>query len=144
MSRIERFLIKFFISATIFFIIWIFVGIYYQNLVLFVSKPFLILMGYERYLPALRLGNAYLGNFNLVPFLALVVSIDADLRNRIKLLLFGFLIMLFIHSLDLIAHFPAYFQHSELAILIVYSLPILNVGFPFLLWIIWFFSSQPR
>ena len=144
MNKIERFLIKFFISATILFIIWIFVGIYYQNLVLFVSKPFLILMGYERYLPALRLGNAYLGNFNLVPFLALVVSIDADLRNRIKLLLFGFLIMLFIHSLDLIAHFPAYFQHSEFAILIVYSLPLLNFGFPFLLWIIRFFSSQSR
>ena len=144
-NRTIKFLIKFLISATLIYIVWIWIGVYYQNLVLSLSKPILLLMGYsELQISALRLSNAYLVNFNLVPFLALVASLDIEMRRRIKLLIIGFLIMLIIHSTDLIAHFPAFFNFSEIAIIVVYSLPILNFGFPFLLWALWMIEFRGR
>lgn len=144
-NRIFKFLIKFFIFATLIFVLWIWIGVYYQNLVLAISRPILLLMGYsELQISALRLSDAYLVNFNLVPFLALIASLDIEMKRRIKLFIIGFIIMLFIHSMDLIAHFPAFFNLSEIAIIIVYSLPILNFGFPFLIWVLWMIEPERR
>jgi len=137
MVKFKMFFLKFLTLSTLILVIWIYVGRFYQDLVLVFSKPILILMGYERFIPALRLGDAYLVNFNLVPFFALILSIDLEIRKRLKLTIFGFILLFFIHCLDLIAHFPAVFNRSEFALAVVVSLPILNFGVPFLIWMMW-------
>ena len=131
-------------QVTFILLIWIYIGKFYQDLVLAFSKPILILMGYERFIPALRLGDAYLVNFNLVPFLALIFSIKLENKKRLKLMLLGFFFMFFIHCLDLIAHFPAFFNKSQVAFAIVVGLPILNFGFPFIIWVLWVIDVLER
>lgn len=134
--QLLMFFVKFFIASTILLILWIPIGKIYQSAILAISTIFLILMGFgTAHIASLELTNAYLFNFNLVSFLALVIATPkVNLLKRLKILLIGLIMLFLIHVIDLVAHFPMYFNNSEFAAFIVYSIGVMGIAAPFLLW----------
>ena len=86
---------------------------------------------------AVNLSGAYLGNFNLVPLVALAIATPKlVLRRRIEMLVIGIPLLFLLHVLDLVAHFPMYFYESGIAQLVVYSIGVAGVAMPFIIWFV--------
>ncbi len=133
---------KFFAAAAILLIVWMEVGIYYQNILYSTAKVFLSFLGYTPFqISAVKLGNAYLTNFNIVSFIALVIATPVKTRRMGRMLLTGVPIIFSMHLIDLIAHFPLYIRHSELAKVIVYSIGVGEIAIPFILWFVIAYSD---
>ncbi len=139
-KQVILFVIKFFAAAAVFLPIWIYVGAYYQDVVLTLSKPFISLMGYSsQQVSALNLTNTHLYNFNLISFLSLTVATPLALRERLKMLIAGLAVMLAVHVIDLAVHFPAYFN-NELALFILDAVGVIGLVMPLAVW--FFFSYR--
>jgi hypothetical protein len=140
-KQLITFIARFFLSAVVILAIWYYVGSYYQNIVVGFSKPILLLMGYtEQHISALRLENVYLYNFNLVSFLALVIATPLKLKRRLKMLFAGIVGLLTVHVIDLIAHFPAYFN-NQMAIFVVDMIGVVGLVVPLAIWFIFSFRE---
>lgn len=140
---------RFFLFSALFFAIWIYIGRYYLISVAHISKLFLGFMGYDASLSVnhyIILNSSYgefdvtgaeLINYNIVPFLALVLSTPRiNARRVLKAYVIGLPIFFLIHVINLVAHFPYYIHGSSAARVIISSAAVINLGLPLLLWII--------
>ena len=85
--------------------------------IFFFAKHILLAMDYApAQISAVNLSGAYLGNFNLVPLVALAITTPGwGLGERGKMLVIGIPLLFLLHVLDLVAHFPMYFYDSGIA-----------------------------
>jgi len=135
-KQIIIFLLEFMVISALFLGVWYYIGEFYQGAIFFFAKQILIVMGYTpMQISALNLSGAYMGNFNLVPLVALAIATPKlALRRRIGMLAIGVPLLYLLHVLDLVAHFPLYFHGSGIAQLVVYSIGIGGVAMPFIIW----------
>ena len=135
---IVLFLLEFMVVSAIVLGVWYYIGEFYQSAVFLVAKQILLLMGYTLVqISAVNLSGAYLGNFNLVPLIALAIATPKlTTLRRIEMLALGIPLLFLLHVLDLVAHFPMYFHGSGIAQLIVYSIGVGGVALPFVIWFI--------
>jgi uncharacterized MnhB-related membrane protein len=135
-KQITMFLLEFLAVSAIFLAVWYRIGEFYQGAIFFVAKHLLLSMGYTQLqIAAVNLSAAYLGNFNLVPLVALAIATPRwRLRERGEMLVIGVPILFLLHVLDLVAHFPMYFHGSGFAQFIVYSIGVGGVAMPFIIW----------
>lgn len=147
MKKRYKLLFRFLIFSFVFFIIWIRLGEMYLFLIAYTSNYLLQLMGYNITLAAdgipyfiyrgIRIGmeGSQLGNFNIVPFLALILATpDINPVKRIKMILMGMPVLFSLHVIDFISRFPMYFHQSEAARIIYVSVALGEIAVPFLLW----------
>jgi hypothetical protein len=135
---IVLFLLEFMVVSAVFLGLWYYIGESYQSTVFFFAKYILLLMGYDPLqISAVNLSRAYLGNFNLVPLVALAIATPKlAMKRRIEMLAIGIPLLFLLHVLDLVAHFPLYFHGSEIARVVVYSIGVGGVALPFIIWFI--------
>ena len=139
-----NFLVKFLILTLVLFIIWIPVGKVYLLVLAWVSKYVLLVMGYnaglvvENGFPMLFiyyghvavLDNAHLMNFNIIPFVALILATPRiETARRIAMLVIGVSVLFCIHVIDLVSHFTDYD-------IIVIFMAVGAVAVPFVLWFV--------
>ncbi|MFO7966288.1 MAG: hypothetical protein R6U44_01645 [Archaeoglobaceae archaeon] len=142
-KQLILFVTKFFVAAAVFLFIWVYVGVYYQEVVLALSKPIIFLMGYTgQQVSALNLTNTHLYNFNLVSFLSLAVATPLVLRERMKMLVTGLVLMLTVHIIDLVVHFPAYFN-NEIALFILDAVGVIGLAVPLAVWFFFSYRKVP-
>lgn len=136
--EILRFFLAFMLVSALFLGAWYSIGPYYQSAVFGFARVLLLLLGYTPLqIAAVNLSGAYLGNFNLVPLVALAVATPRlMLRRRLELLGLGIPLLFLLHVLDLVAHFSLYFHGSRLAEVIVYSIGVGGVALPFIIWFV--------
>jgi len=136
-KQIIVFLLEFMVVSAVFLGVWYYIGEFYQSAVFLVAKHILLLMGYTPLqISAVNLSGAYLGNFNLVPLVALAIATPKlAVRKRIEMLAIGIPLLFLLHVLDLVAHFPMYFHGSGIAQLVVYSIGVGGVALPFIIWL---------
>jgi hypothetical protein len=141
--EIILFLLEFMLVSALFLGAWYYIGPFYQTAVFAVARVFLLLMGYTPLqISAVNLSGAYLGNFNLVPMVALAIATPRlALRKRLEMLGIGLLFLFLLHVIDLVAHFPLYFHGSILAQVIVYSIGVGGVALPFVIWLMIGYSA---
>jgi len=134
--QILLFLLEFMVVSSIILLIWYYIGEFYQAAIFFIARYILRALGYTPLqISAVNLSNAYLGNFNLVPFFALaLVTPKLSVRRRLEMLMIGLPILFLLHVTDLVAHFPLAFYGSGVARLIVYSIGVAGVALPFVIW----------
>ena len=145
-KQIMIFLLEFLAVAVVFLAVWYYIGGFYQCAIFFVAKPILLAMG----CPPASIKDAfshleqagsygYLGNFNLVPLVALaIVTPKLVLRRRIMMLAIGIPILFLLHVLDLVAHFPyakeMYIQSPGFATMVVDSIGVVGLATVFIIW----------
>jgi hypothetical protein len=124
--------------STVFLAAWYYIGEFYQGAIFFFAKLIFLAMGYTPLqISAVNLSGAYLGNFNLVPLVALAIAtLGWELRKRGGMLVIGIPLLFLLHVLDLVAHFPMYFHGSGIAQLVVYSIGVAGVAMPFIIWLV--------
>jgi hypothetical protein len=148
--EIILFLLAFLLVSALFLGAWYYIGPYYQIAVFAFARVLLLLMGYTPLqISAVNLAGAYLGNFNLVPLVALAIATPRlVLRKRLEMLGLGLPLLFLLHVVDLVAHFPLYFHGSTLAQVIVYSIGVGGVALPFVIWFVLcyatFFKPRPH
>ena len=137
-KQIIIFLLEFMAVSAIFLVAWYYVGAFYQGAVFFFAEHILLAMGYTpMQISAVNLSGAYLGNFNLVPLVALAITTPKlALKRRLEMLVIGIPILFLLHVLDLVAHFPMYFHGSGIAQFVVYSIGVGGVALPFIIWFV--------
>jgi hypothetical protein len=137
-KQIMIFLLKFLAVSAVFLVVWYYLGEFYQGVIFFFAKLILLVMGYTPVqISAVNLSGAYLGNFNLVPLVALAIATPGwRLRDRGEMIVIGVPILFLLHVLDLVAHFPMYFYGSGFAQFVVYSIGVGGVAMPFIIWIV--------
>ena len=137
------FLLLFLLVSALFLGVWYYMGPYYQSAVFAFASVLLRLMGYTPLqIAAVNISGAYLGNFNLVPLVALAIATPRlALRQRLEMLGIGLPVLFLLHVIDLVAHFPLYFHGSQLAQMIVYSIGVGGVALPFLIWFMLCYAS---
>ncbi|HDS44658.1 MAG TPA: hypothetical protein ENN68_00920 [Methanomicrobia archaeon] len=136
--EIILFLLLFLLVSALLLGAWYYIGPYYQKAVFAVARVFLLLMGYNpSQIAAVNIAGAYLGNFNLVPLVALAIATPRLApRQRLVMLGIGIPLLFLLHVLDLVAHFPLYFHGSKLAEVVVYSIGVGGVALPFIIWFV--------
>jgi hypothetical protein len=134
--EIILFLMEFMLASALVLGAWYYIGPFYQTAVFGVARLFLLLMGYTPLqIAAVNLSSAYLGNFNLVPLVALaLVTPKLTPRRRVEMLAIGLPLLFLLHVIDLVAHFPLYFHDSGVARILVYSIGVAGVALPFIIW----------
>lgn len=137
---------KFLIFSAVLFIIWVFIGQYYLIFLAYVATPLLHLMGYAvdlvineqimfSYLGAeIGLTHSELTNYNIIPFIALILATPVSLRHMAKNLLIGLPIIFLFHLIDLIAHLPLYYDADAFANFITSTSAVTRMLIPFLIW----------
>jgi hypothetical protein len=141
-ERLLLFLLEFLAVSALLLALWFYLGTYYQLAVFFVAHQILLLLGYSpAQIAAVKLTDAYLVNFNLVPLVALsIVTPNLIRRRRVELLAFGLPILFLLHVLDTVAHLPYFFellmQRPGFATLVVNSLGVVGVAAPFIIWFV--------
>ena len=137
---------KFFVISFFLFLVWIIIGRYYLLFLSYLSQFILSFMGYNvtiilneniifSYLGSeLNLSHAELTNFNIVPFIALVLASPISWYRRERSFLIGIPIIILFHLLNLIAHFPYYYEENMIAGFIINFSSITRLIIPFLLW----------
>jgi hypothetical protein len=136
--EILLFLLFFLLVSALFLAAWYYIGPFYQTVVFAVALVILLLLGYTpQQVAAVNLAGAYLGNFNLVPLVALAIATPRlAVRKRLEMLGLGLPLLFLLHVVDLVAHFPLYFHGSTLAQVIVYSIGVGSVALPFVIWVV--------
>lgn len=150
-ESLVSFVTRFFIFSILFFVIWIFIGRYYLMAIAYISKFILGFMGYDATLfhnheiyficrgAQVGLTNSELANYNIVPFLALIFSTPRTNRFVIgKSLIFGLPVIFIFHVVNMVAHFPYYYNGSSFAQVVINSAGVINMGLPFLLWVLFY------
>lgn len=142
-KQILIFLLVFLAVSALFLAVWYYIGEFYQGVIFFFAKYILLAMGYTPVqISAVDLSGAYLGNFNLVPLVALAIATPKlALRRRIEMLAIGIPILFLLHVLDVVMHFPhfieIYYMHSPgFATMIVYSIGIVGLAIVFIIWFV--------
>jgi len=137
---------KFLLFSTLLFLIWIFLGIYYLLFLAYIATPILHLMGYAVELivhtdiiflyhgAELGITNAQLTNYNIIPFVALILATPIPLRKMAHHVIIGIPILFSFHLLNLIAHFPLFFNGNTVASFIISFSAVTRMLLPFLLW----------
>jgi hypothetical protein len=135
-KQVTIFLLEFLAVSAIFLAVWYRIGEFYQGAIFLVAKHLLLSMDYTPVqISTVNLSGAYLGNFNLVPLVALAITTPGwKLRDRGEMLVISVPILFLLHVLDLVAHFPMYFHGSGFAQFIVYSIGVGGVAMPFIIW----------
>lgn len=140
------FVCKFLVFSIILFSLWIFLGRFYLIFLAYTCTPLLHLMGYMvelfigdqivfLYLGAqLGITHAELTNYNIIPFIALVLATPIPVRRMARNILIGIPFLFFSHMLDLIAHFPLYYESSIIASFLISVSAVLRLLLPFALW----------
>ena len=136
--EILLFFLVFMLASALFLGAWYYIGPYYQTVVFSFARIILLLLGYTPLqIAAVNLSGAYLGNFNLVPLVALAIATPrVVLRRRLELLGLGIPLLFLLHVVDLVAHFSLYFHGSKLAEVVVYSIGVGGVALPFIIWFV--------
>jgi hypothetical protein len=136
--EILLFFLAFMLVSALFLGAWYYIGPYYQITVFSFARILLLLMGYTPLqIAAVNISGAYLGNFNLVPLVALAIATPRlVLRRRLELLGLGIPLLFLLHVVDLVAHFSLYFHGSKLAQMVVYSIGVGGVALPFIIWFV--------
>ena len=137
-KQIIIFLLEFLVISALFLGVWYYIGEFYQGAVFFFAEHILLAMGYTpMQISAVNLSGAYLGNFNLVPLVALAITTPKlALKRRLEMLVIGIPLLFLLHVLDLVAHFPMYFHGSGIAQFVVYSIGVGGVAMPFIIWLV--------
>ena len=137
-KQIVLFLFEFMVVSALVLGVWYYIGEFYQSAISLVAGRVLLLMGYTPLqISAVDLSGAYLGNFNLVPLVALAIATPKlVMRRRVAMLAIGIPLLFLLHVLDLVAHFPMYFHGSGFAQVIVYSIGVGGVALPFIIWFV--------
>jgi hypothetical protein len=137
-KQILLFLLTFMVVSALFLGVWYYIGEFYQSAVFFFATFILLGMGYTPLqISAVNLSGAYLGNFNVVPLVALAIATPKlAVRGRLEMLAIGIPLLFLLHVSDLVAHFPLYFHGSGIAQVIVYSIGVGGVALPFVIWFI--------
>jgi hypothetical protein len=137
---------KFLLFSTLLFVLWVFIGRYYLIVLASIATPFLHLMGYMvdlvitdqimfTYLGAeMGLAHAELANYNIIPFIALLLATPLSWRRLFRNLLIGLPVIFLFHLIDLLAHFPLYYNGSVAANFITSVSALTRMLIPFLLW----------
>lgn len=147
-DKLLSFVGRFFIVATVTFIPWIWIGKFYILLVAHVSRIPLAIMGYGTEVVSggemgvgilcrgkfIGLADAHLANFNIIPFIALVLASFVSKERKIWMLMVGLTLLFISHVVDLVAHFPAFLASSKPATVVVDSIGIVGASLPFLIW----------
>lgn len=140
------FIAKFLFFSTVLFVPWMFIGRFYLIFLAQVATPILHLMGYAvelvindqimfTYLGAeMWLTHAELTNYNIIPFIALVLATPITFRKMINNLLIGLPIIFIFHLINLLAHFPLYYDANEFANFITSTSAVTQMLIPFMLW----------
>ncbi|CAD7773080.1 hypothetical protein AIOGIFDO_01345 [Candidatus Methanoperedenaceae archaeon GB37] len=158
-----KFLIRFLALTALLFLVWIPIGEKYLDLLAWVSKYVLLLLGYHVEVVTgktlLAMGynvgasetpfflcqgviigmesHAQLSNFNLVPLIALILATPGVLpMRRVKVLLIGLFILFCAHIVDLASHVPMYCGGSEAWETVVIFMSVSRVAVPFVLWFV--------
>ena len=141
-----RFVARFFIVSTVLFIPWIWIGKFYVLLLANISRLPLAIMGYSTKIMTqgdigficgdkfIGLANAHLVNFNIIPFIALVLASFVSKERKVWMLVVGLLILMVSHVIDLVAHFPAFLESSQPATIVVDSIGVVGASLPFIIW----------
>jgi len=143
------FIIKFLIFSIVSFILWTQIGKYYTLSISHVSHFILKGMGYNTTLHynggiifKSQQGDIILGksieliNFNIASFLALIMATPLIRTHRIlKSLTWGLPILFLFHVINLVSHFPLYYDGQPWARTLVSLSGITNMALPFILWI---------
>lgn len=137
-KQIALFLLAFMVISALVLGVWYYIGEFYQSAVFLVAGRVLLLMDYTPLqISAVDLSGAYLGNFNLVPLVALAIATPKlVMRRRLEMLAIGIPLLFVLHVSDLVAHFPLYFHGSGVAQIIVYSIGVGGVALPFVIWFV--------
>ena len=137
---------KFFLFSAVLFAIWVFIGRYYLIFLAQVSTPIIHLLGYHvtlvvneqimfTFLGAeMGLTHSYLTNYNIIPFIALVLATPFNKRRMGKTILIGLPIIFLFHLIDLVAHFPLYYSGSAVANFLISLSAVTIMLIPFLIW----------
>jgi len=80
------------------------------------------------------LTHSELTNYNIIPFIALVLATPIIFRRMGKNLLIGIPIIFLFHLVDLVAHFPLYYDANVFANFITSISAVTRMLVPFLLW----------
>lgn len=140
--QIALFLLEFLLISAGLLWVWYVLGEYYQAVVFFVARQILLLLGYTpAQISAVKLTNAYLVNFNLVPLVALAIATPRVVRRRrIEMLAFGISVLFLLHVFDTVVHLPYFYellmQRPGFATLIVNSIGVVGVAAPFIIWFV--------
>ncbi len=145
-NKLLRFVARFFIVSTVLFIPWIWIGKFYVILVANISRIPLAIMDYSTTIATqgdpgficngtfIGLTDAHLVNFNIIPYIALVLASFVSRERKVWMLIVGLSILLISHIVDLVAHFPAFLESSHPATVVVDSIGIVGASLPFLIW----------
>jgi len=137
---------KFLLFSSLLFILWVFIGRYYLIFLASFATPILHIMGYTveliigdqilfTYLGAeMGLTHSELANYNIIPFIALILATPISLKRMIRNLAIGIPIIFLVHLIDLIAHFPLYYEQSGAANFITSFSAVTRMLVPFILW----------
>ena len=148
MKKHLLFIGKFLLFSTVLFFIWLIIGRYYLIFLASFATPCLHLMGYTVnlvineqimfiYLGAeMGLTHTELTNYNIIPFIALILATPISWRNRGIKLLIGLPVIFLFHLIDLLAHFPLYYDANAFANFITSISALTRMLIPFLLWFI--------
>ena len=130
--------------------VWYCIRGLYQGAIFFFAEHILLLLGYSPVqISTVNLAGAYLGNFNLVPLVALAIATPKlALRRRIEMLVIGVPLLFLLHVLDIVAHLPYFYeilmQSPGFATLVVDSLGVIGVAMVFIIWFAFFFRKEKR
>jgi hypothetical protein len=150
-ASVLYFIGRFLLFSLLLFVVWIYVGRYYLVSLAQVSKTLVGVMGYDAVLvineeiyflcrgAQIGLTDTELVNYNMVPFLALIAATPHLSRMRLaQSVLIGTLVIFVFHSINLIAHFPFYFDGSGFAEGVINAAGIVAMGLPFVLWLFFY------
>ena len=150
-KQILVFLLEFLAVSALFLAVWYYIGEFYQGAIFFVARPILLAMDCPLAVlmdafSGIEQAGGYLGNFNLVPLVALAIATPKlPVRRRIEMLAIGVPILFLLHVLDLVAHYP-YAKELEIqspgfATLIVDFIGVAGVAIPFVIWFVICYSE---
>lgn len=137
---------KFVLFSSLLFLFWVFIGRYYLIFLAHAATPFIHTMGYDvtlvvneqilfTYLGSeMGLTHSELANYNIIPFIALVLATPITVKKMGKNLLIGLPVIFCFHLLNLIAHFPLYYDGNIFANFIISFSSVTRMLIPFLLW----------
>ena len=80
------------------------------------------------------LTHSELTNFNIIPFVALILATPINFHKMKKALIYGLPIIILFHIINLVAHFPYYYQGNTIAGIIISFSSVTRMIIPFFLW----------
>ena len=156
-SESLKFFLKFVAYVIPLFALWIFIGKFYVESLMFLTKIFFSFSNYAISSSGLtyyvvhaglrlrmEMAKAVLVDFNIVPFFALIFATKAEWKKKLIYTGMGFLAILFIHALTMTFYIHYLFNVSE-PLYYFYSLStIINPALPFIIWFLLFYQGKKK